>query len=115
MAIERVQRQDAGLAGLAAGPVQQHAPLRVVADEAPGTEGAAVDVAGEVAQGGLALADVAHVGDPLLPRAEELLVGGCHLRVDVGVALLDGGLEAQLEAGGEGLPRGRGTRAWRAA
>jgi IS30 family transposase len=50
-----MQVHDGGLAGGAGGPVEEDVALGVVADEALGGEGAALDVAGEVAQGDLSL------------------------------------------------------------
>ena len=55
---------DGGLAGGAGGPVQEDVSLLVIADEAFGGEGAALDVAGEVAQGGAAAAGVLELDVP---------------------------------------------------
>lgn len=60
----RSEGEDAGVAGLAAGPVKADVALFVVADDAPGADGAAFDVAGKVAQGGVAAPDVLELDVP---------------------------------------------------
>lgn len=61
-----MQVHDGGLAGGAGGPVEEDVALGVVADEALGGKGAALDVAGEVAQGGSAAAGVLKLDVPSL-------------------------------------------------
>ena len=56
--------EDAGFAGVAAGPVEQDVAVLVVADEALGRDGAALDVAGEVTQGGVAASDMLELDVP---------------------------------------------------
>lgn len=56
--------EDAGFAGLAAGPVEADVVVFVMADDAVGTDGAAFDVAGEVADGGFAAPDVLELDVP---------------------------------------------------
>ena len=56
--------EDAGLSGLAAGPVKADVAVFVVADEAVGADGAAFDVAGQVADGGFAAPDVLELDVP---------------------------------------------------
>ena len=63
-----MQGHDGGLAGGAGGPAQEDVALGVVADEALGGEGAALDVAGEVAQGGAPAADVLELDVPRFGR-----------------------------------------------
>jgi len=59
-----VQGHDGGLAGGAGGPAEEDVSLGIIADEAAGGEGAALDVAGEVAQGGAAAAGVLELDVP---------------------------------------------------
>ena len=61
-----MQGHDVGLAGVAGGPAQEDVALAVIADEAFGGEGAALDVAGEVAQGGAAAAGMLELDVPVL-------------------------------------------------
>jgi len=60
-----MERHDIGLAGVAGGPAQQDVALFVVTDESFGGKGAALDIAGEVAQGGAAAADVLEFDVPV--------------------------------------------------
>lgn len=50
--------EDGGLSCLAAGPVEADVAVFVVADDSSRADGAAFDVAGKVAQGGVAAAYV---------------------------------------------------------
>lgn len=59
-----MQGHDGGLAGGAGGPVEEDVSLGIISDEAFGGEGAALDVAGEVAQGGAAAAGVLELDVP---------------------------------------------------
>lgn len=59
-----MERHDVGLAGGAGGPAQEDIAMFVVTDEAFGGKGAALDVAGEVAQGGAAAACVLELDVP---------------------------------------------------
>lgn len=61
-----MEGHDGGLAGGAGGPFEKDVSLLVITDEAFGGEGAALDVAGEVAQGGAAAAGVLELDVPWL-------------------------------------------------
>lgn len=75
--------------------------MRVVAEEALGVEGAALDVAGEVADGGFALARWLKLDVPLCLWTEGVaLVGGEFLR-DVRVVVFEGVMDEAAEAGSE--------------
>jgi hypothetical protein len=67
-----VQCHDGGLAGGAGGPAQEDVALFVISDEALGGEGAAPDVAGEVAQGGLPAAGVLDLDVPGFGGGEDV-------------------------------------------
>lgn len=56
--------EDAGFAGLTAGPVEADIVVFVIADDAVGTDGAAFDVAGQIADGGFAAPDVLELDVP---------------------------------------------------
>ena len=56
--------EDGGLACLAAGPVEADVAVFVVADDSSRADGAAFDVAGKVAQGGVAAANVLELDVP---------------------------------------------------
>lgn len=68
----RGQSHDRGPARSAASPEQSNAPLRIAAKEALGRKGAAMHIAGEVAQGGDAFADVLELHVPLLLYPENI-------------------------------------------
>jgi len=59
---------DSALAGGTGGPAQEDVSCLIVTDEALGGKGAALDVAGEVAQGGAAAAGVLDLDVPVLGR-----------------------------------------------
>jgi hypothetical protein len=59
-----MQGHDGGLSGGAGGPAQEGVALIVVADEPLGGERAALDVAGEVAQGGASAAGMLELDVP---------------------------------------------------
>lgn len=60
-----MQGHDGGLAGGSGGPAQEDVALGIVADEALGGEGAALDVTGEVAQGGASAAGMLELDVPV--------------------------------------------------
>jgi hypothetical protein len=59
-----MQGHDGGFAGAAGGPVEEDFALFVITDESLGGEGAALDVAGEVAQCGATAAGVLELDVP---------------------------------------------------
>ena len=59
-----MQGHDGGLAGGAGGPAQEDVSVGIITDEAFGGEGAALDVAGEVAQGGASAAGMLELDVP---------------------------------------------------
>ena len=84
-------------------PEEFDAALGVVAEEAFGVEGAAVDVSGEVAQGGFSLACGLELDVPFCDGGEGAVLFGGEFGVDLGVVCFEGGLDETAEAGGEGL------------
>ena len=60
----RMQGHDGGSTGVAGGPADEHVSVFVIADESLGGEGAALDVAGEVAQGSASAAGVLELNVP---------------------------------------------------
>ena len=68
---------DGGLAGLAGGPFEEDVAVGVVSDEAFGAEGAALDVAGKVADGGASAAGMLELYVPWFRRAEDVMLAGC--------------------------------------
>lgn len=97
-----MQGHDGGFAVLAAGPVEADVALVVVADEAFGADGAAFDVAGEVAQGGVAAAYVLELYVPGGGGAEGAFGGGAEGLIDAGVMFLQALVHEVAEACGEG-------------
>lgn len=93
--------ENAASARGAVGPAQQDVAFPVEAEQAPGAEGAAPDVAGEVADGGLAAADVPEMYVPVLAGAESVPGRGRECCVDIRVLLPDSRVDAAAEAGGE--------------
>lgn len=86
----RCQSHDRVLARSATGPEQANPPLPIAAKEALGRKGTAMNIAGEVAQGGNAFADVLELHIPLLlcPENPELCRG--ERRIDLRMQILEG-------------------------
>lgn len=98
-----VEFEDGGFLGGAVGPFEEDPALGVVAENALGTEGAALDVAGKIAEGGLSAAHGLKLDVPLGFGAEGAVLGRGEFLVEVGVVGLEGALDEAAEAGGEGL------------
>jgi len=98
----RAEGEDAGLSRTTASPVDADVPLFVVADDAFWADGAAFDVAGEVAQGGVAFAYVLELDVPGFPGMENGFGGGWEGLVNVQVV----GLQAFAQEGTEALGEG---------
>lgn len=64
----RMKGHDGALASGAGGPAQKHISMFVITDESFGREGAALDVAGKVAQGGATTADMFELDVPVFGR-----------------------------------------------
>ena len=72
-----MQFHDGGLACGAGGPVEEDVPLFVITDETLGGEGAALDVAGEVAQCRATAASVLELDVPGFGRRKDVALLGC--------------------------------------
>lgn len=97
----RVQGHDSGPFGGATGPAEADPALSIVAEEALGGEGAALNVASQVTQGGLAATDVLELDIPCFGRAQDLPLGRGEIFVDLGVLVFEGAEDAAAEALGE--------------
>lgn len=73
----RMERHDGGFSCRTGGPVQEDVALFVISDEALGGEGAALDVAGEVAQRGASAARVLELDVPGFGRREDVALFEC--------------------------------------
>jgi len=94
--------EDAGLACFAACPVEADVTMFIVTDEALGADGAALYVAGEVTDGGVAAPDVLELDVPCFGGVEGGLGGGWETLVNLGVIVLEGEAHEVAEALGEG-------------
>lgn len=72
-----MEGHDCGLAGGTGGPVEEDVALFVIPDEALGGEGAALDVAGEVAQCGATAAGVLELDVPGFGGRKDVALLGC--------------------------------------
>ena len=99
----RMQGHHGGPVGGGAGPAQADVAMPVVAEQSLGTEGAALDVAGEVAQGGLAAADGLELNVPGFRRAQNVALAGGELLVDLGVMVPQRAVETAAESLGKWL------------
>jgi hypothetical protein len=97
----RVERHHAGLAAAAVGPGDADIAFLVVAEQALRRERAAPDVAGEVAQRGLAPADGLELDVPGFRGGQDLPLGAGECLVNVGMTVLDRVVEPAAEAVGE--------------
>lgn len=94
--------EDGGFSGGAVGPFEEDVASGVVAEDALGTEGAALDVASEVTEGGFSAANGLKLDVPLGSGSEGLVLGQGQLLVEFRVLALEGALDETAEAGGEG-------------
>lgn len=85
-----MEGEDAGFFRLAACPMEADAAALVVADDPPGADGAAFDVTGEVADGGVAAPDVLELDDPCFGGQEGGLGFGREGFVNLRVIVLEG-------------------------
>ena len=97
----RMKRHDAGFARVAVGPAQEHVAMGVISDEAFGGEGAAPDVAGEVAQGGAAAAGVLDLDVPGFGGREDVALGGSEFLIEFGVMVFEMAVDEAAEAPGQ--------------
>ena len=98
-----VEFEDGGFPGGAVGPFEEDVALGVVSEDSLGAEGGALDVSGEVAEGGFAAADGLELDVPLGFGIESVVLVWGQFGEDVRVLGFEGALDKAAEAGGEGL------------
>lgn len=94
----RVKSHHRAASGGTRGPAQAQVALLVVAKETLGAEGAAPEVAGEVAQGGVAASSVLELHVPDFCGTQDVELSRSELAVDLGMIVLQGGLKAAAES-----------------
>lgn len=100
---EDAEGHGAGAFASGGGVVQAELALGGEADDALGSKGAAVDVAGEVAQRGFAAPGGLELDVPLGGWAEGAPLIGGEVLVDLGVVVFECGVNEGAEALGEGV------------
>lgn len=99
----RVKVEGVGFFGAAAGPAESNVALVIVAEDTLGTDGAAVEVSREVADGGFSSACGLELDVPLGSRDEGAVLVGGELLVEVGVIGFEALMDKAAEAGSEWL------------
>jgi len=98
-----VEVEDGGFLGGAVGPFEEDVSLGVVAEDAFGAEGTALDVSRKIAEGGFSAADGLKLDVPVDLRTEGAVLVGGEFLIDVGVLGFEGAMDEASKAGGEGL------------
>jgi hypothetical protein len=93
--------EDGGFPGGAVGPFEEDVTLGVVAEDALGAKGAALDVAGEVTESGFCAANGLKLDVPLGSGSEDAVLGRGQLLVEIGMLVFESALDEAAETGGE--------------